>query len=258
VAKITRQTLSVFGINAGGSDIGVFGSLEAGSPTYSNIISTIQGLAAWSTGWAAETIATWRPALEDMNAVHYVLSYGICYLHEMGIAEYDSATTYYTNSICQNAGIIYQSLVDNNTGNTPAIASSYWRQYSAVPSGIIVMWYGSIATIPSGWVLCDGSNGTIDMRDLFVVGAGGAYAAGATLGAATHTHMQGSLVVPDIRAGSARGASVPYATETYPVDDNSGGSDSDNHRLQNVPISGATASGSSLPPAYAIVFIMKS
>ena len=42
-----------------------------------------------------------------------------------------------------------------------------------LPKGLISMWYGSLATIPSGWSLCDGSNGTPDLRERFVVGAGG-------------------------------------------------------------------------------------
>lgn len=40
-----------------------------------------------------------------------------------------------------------------------------------MPSGIITMWSGTIATIPEGWALCDGTNGTPDLRDRFVVGA---------------------------------------------------------------------------------------
>lgn len=39
------------------------------------------------------------------------------------------------------------------------------------PSGVIMMWSGSVASIPSGWVLCDGTNGTPDLRDRFIVGA---------------------------------------------------------------------------------------
>lgn len=38
-----------------------------------------------------------------------------------------------------------------------------------MPSGLISMWKGSIATIPSGWKLCDGNNGTPDLRDKFIV-----------------------------------------------------------------------------------------
>lgn len=41
----------------------------------------------------------------------------------------------------------------------------------SLPKGIITMWSGSIAAIPSGWALCDGTNGTPDLRDRFIAGA---------------------------------------------------------------------------------------
>ena len=40
-----------------------------------------------------------------------------------------------------------------------------------VPLGAIVMWGGTEANIPSGWALCNGQNGTPDLRDRFVLGA---------------------------------------------------------------------------------------
>ena len=49
---------------------------------------------------------------------------------------------------------------------------------TSVPSGGIIMWSGSIGSIPSGYVICNGSNGTPDLRDRFVVGAGNSYAVG--------------------------------------------------------------------------------
>lgn len=55
-----------------------------------------------------------------------------------------------------------------------------------IPKGVIVMWSGTLATIPAGWALCDGNNGTPNLKDKFVVGAGGGYAAGATGGEAAH------------------------------------------------------------------------
>jgi microcystin-dependent protein len=58
-----------------------------------------------------------------------------------------------------------------------------------VPTGLVVLWYGSVATIPSGWHLCDGSDGTIDMRGKFAYGSGtGArYSVGSTGGSSTFT-----------------------------------------------------------------------
>ena len=41
----------------------------------------------------------------------------------------------------------------------------------SVPAGAIVAWSGAIADIPQGWALCDGANGTPDLRDKFIVGA---------------------------------------------------------------------------------------
>jgi len=45
------------------------------------------------------------------------------------------------------------------------------RAEHGVPKGVIVMWSGAIANIPAGWALCDGTNGTPDLRDRFVIGA---------------------------------------------------------------------------------------
>lgn len=57
-----------------------------------------------------------------------------------------------------------------------------------IPSGLICMWSGSISGIPSGWYLCDGSNGTPDLRDRFIKGAGSGVGAGAMGGSSNHSH----------------------------------------------------------------------
>ena len=49
-------------------------------------------------------------------------------------------------------------------------------EVAEVPSGAIIIWKGSVETIPVGWVLCNGANGTPDLRSRFVIGAGGSYA----------------------------------------------------------------------------------
>ncbi len=65
--------------------------------------------------------------------------------------------------------------------------AGYVTSAGAVPSGMIMLWYGSVASIPSGWVLCNGSNSTPDLRDRFVVGAGAGYGVNDTGGAANVT-----------------------------------------------------------------------
>lgn len=71
---------------------------------------------------------------------------------------------------------------------------------ATIPSGIVVMWSGSSVTIPSGWLLCNGSNGTPDLRDRFIVGAGSSYNVGAQGGSKDATlisHSHGASVTED-------------------------------------------------------------
>lgn len=66
--------------------------------------------------------------------------------------------------------------------NTTQLATTAFVQ-AAIPSGVILLWSGSVASIPGGWALCNGSNGTPDLRNRFVVGAGSTYSVGNTGGA---------------------------------------------------------------------------
>lgn len=59
--------------------------------------------------------------------------------------------------------------------------------YYLVPKGAIIIWSGSVDNIPSGWALCDGSNGTPNLTDKFVLGAGNNYSVGAAGGESEHT-----------------------------------------------------------------------
>ena len=62
------------------------------------------------------------------------------------------------------AGASGQILLSAGGANTPTWGSGF-------PSGGIIMWSGTIATIPSGWLLCDGTSSTPDLRNRFVIGA---------------------------------------------------------------------------------------
>lgn len=104
-----------------------------------------------------------------------------------------------------------------SAGQVPAAAadgrSVTWTTPSSgsIPAGVIVMWSGTLASIPSGWALCDGSGGTPDLRSRFIKGAAAGLDPGATGGAATHSHGAGSL------ADAAASAGTPAGTVSAPV-----------------------------------------
>lgn len=84
-------------------------------------------------------------------------------------------------------GLVDGKVHDIDTSVTSVTASVSALTPLLVPSGFIGMWHGSAATIPSGWHLCDGTNGTPDLRDRFIVGAGNLYSPTNTGGLATQT-----------------------------------------------------------------------
>lgn len=53
---------------------------------------------------------------------------------------------------------------------------------------MITPWSGAIVAIPAGWHLCDGNNGTPDLRDKFIVGAGDTFPVDDVGGATPHDH----------------------------------------------------------------------
>jgi len=87
-----------------------------------------------------------------------------------------------------NSGYSYKFVLTTSTGTQIATYDNLYGIPSTtaagttVPTGAIIMWSGSIGSIPAGYVLCNGSNGTPDLRDRFVVGSGNTYAVGNTGG----------------------------------------------------------------------------
>lgn len=119
MAKLTRVPAKVFAESAVATEIGQFGSAVAGSKLETADVATIQGLSAWLDGWSESLVSGNRyPALQEMNGLLKVLSYQGAYALQEGIAEYDSATTYYIGSIVKKTGTfeIYGSLTNNNVG----------------------------------------------------------------------------------------------------------------------------------------------
>lgn len=62
---------------------------------------------------------------------------------------------------------------------------------AGISNGFVAIWSGAIVDIPSGWHLCDGAGGTIDLRDMFVVGAG-------TTAPGTHSTSKNFIALGDI------------------------------------------------------------
>jgi len=108
-------------------------------------------------------------------------------------------------------------------------------------SGGIIMWSGAVVDIPLGYVLCDGANGTPDLRDKFLVGAGNGYAVGANGGNVNHNHnFTGDghshiMVPPD---------NLPIGTDAPGT-------------ISSTPATGTTDNGDGRPPYYALAYIMK-
>lgn len=129
MAKITRCTQKVFAgsVTATGNNA-VFGSLKAGSPTYSNDPATIMSLAAWGQGWPDATIGNQSPARQDFSGFQLVTTSQLAYILQEGIAEWDSGTTYFTNSIAKSGSTIYRSITDNNVGNAVTDTTN-WEIY---------------------------------------------------------------------------------------------------------------------------------
>lgn len=84
---------------------------------------------------------------------------------------------------------------------------------SGVPNGAIIMWSGSVATIPDGFSLCDGANGTPDLRNRFVIGAGNTYAVGATGGGSATAQIGDVDAGPQVTASTS--ALPPYYALCY-------------------------------------------
>lgn len=190
-----------------------------------------------------------------------------------------------------NSYLIYQSGESLTSGGTQAefYLSATWTNYTGspswvdwvqvssstggdtVPSGIILMWAGTIDAIPPGWVLCDGTSGTPDLSDKFVMGAVTAGQIGATGGTTTHVHpaltantavaltteqmpshahtiTNWQLINYDGAAAGTYGATLAYDNATYPA----GGGQPHTH-----PASTSVLETTVLPPYYKLAFIQK-
>lgn len=175
-----------------------------------------------------------------------------------------AATFTANNVLLGNGTSAFQVVAPGSSGNVLTSNGTTWvAQAPTAPftAGMIMLWSGSIGTIPSGWVICDGTNSTPDLRDRFVVGAGSTYAVNATGGSANAivvTHSHGVTDPTHIHAGSyvssAGGqnigsASAPAVTISTGIAAAATGI--------SVDSAGSSGTNANLPPYYALAYIMK-
>jgi hypothetical protein len=140
--------------------------------------------------------------------------------------------------------------------NAPVTATAE-QLNNPIPAGAIIIWSGSVATIPLGYALCDGTQGTPDLRGSFILGAGdttngAAYGPGAVGGSATsgfggsHTHTANNgtaaLSATSVAVAAGIGTQVLSAV----------GDLGHTHTINEV----GDHTHSVLPPYYALCFIM--
>jgi microcystin-dependent protein len=165
--------------------------------------------------------------------------------------------------ILTDANDVTVATYDNLYGIVGVQASSV----SSFTAGMIMLWSGSIGSIPSGWVLCDGNNSTPNLTDRFIVGAGSSYAVGGTGGSADsivvahthtatssvtdpgHSHNMGRNVVSFSSAGAvATGTGTGVQTSSATTGITVG---------TTIDSTGASGTGANIPPYYALAYIMK-
>ena len=163
----------------------------------------------------------------------------------VGATELDSTINTTLNAVAGKADIGGNiSIFTNDTG---------FITQSQVPttfvSGMILMYTGTSA--PTGWALCDGTNGTPDLRDRFIVGSGNLYSNGDTGG-------QADAIIPDHTHPTTFDGNkyFPGAGTTNIGYGGAGGYPADVFSMSN-PTNGESVTNKNLPPYYALCFIVK-
>jgi len=122
-----------------------------------------------------------------------------------------------------------------------AAIESYTGWPTTFKAGMIILWSGSVVSIPTGWHLCDGLEGTPDLQDKFVRSSGPTYPPGTVGGFATHTHT----IIPGSK------------TTTLPTgSDIAAGTDFAKISTSHFHSSTMSAQANS-PPFYTLCYIMK-
>jgi microcystin-dependent protein len=182
------------------------------------------------------------------------------------------------NVILGNGTSAVQFVAPGSSGNVLTSNGTTWTSATPVVfvTGMIILWSGSIVSIPSGWALCDGTSGTPDLRNRFIVGAGSTYAVAATGGSAdaivvSHTHTATSSVTdpghnhsyinPKLPSGGTNSyqngpQGTTWRTENI-SSDNTGSNTTGITVGTTVASAGSSGTNANLPPYYALAYIMK-
>jgi hypothetical protein len=194
------------------------------------------------------------------------------------VANLGATTRYWNNFFTTNvviSGTITAPTPANTTSNTQVATTAFVR--NIIPTGLISMWSGSVLNIPSGWLLCDGTSGTPDLRDRFVVGAGSTYLPGTSGGSAnavvvSHNHTATSTVTDPghthattFNQTSKGQNATPYMLSNPFIGENLNGSVAlaTNSNVTGITVAttvvaaGVSGVNANLPPYYALAYIMK-
>ena len=132
--------------------------------------------------------------------------------------------------------------------------------FGTVPIGGIIMWSGALNNIPSGWVLCDGRNGTPNLCDKFVLGAGGRYAVSAQGGAEAVT-LELKHIPPHAHNYKFKGGDLAGAWQNNNNFFDASEHYSGNNRTKTTESAGgqngSVVAHENMPPYYALCYIMR-
>ncbi|MCF7837323.1 MAG: hypothetical protein K9N49_01710 [Candidatus Marinimicrobia bacterium] len=164
-------------------------------------------------------------------------------------------------------GIARLTVVDETLAVHGTLQATNFVGHGTVPLGAILMWSGTTNNIPEGWALCNGQNGTPDLRDRFIVGAGNQYALSDTGGVTTVTLSTDQLPPHGHAYKDGYFAESSISDYLDGVDSlskhvtGSGNHDKDNDHIPYRNLTTLnTGSGNpvhTLPPYYAVFYIMR-
>jgi hypothetical protein len=244
---------------AGGQEDTASGTYSTVSGGYGNVASGFYGAIGGGFRNSASGVNATVPGGRDNNAVgEFTLAAGhrAKALHSGSFVWADSIDSDFASTGSNQFIIRASGGVGVNT-NTPTAALHVngeaksvvgGAEFYMVPRGAIIMWSGAISDIPSGWALCDGTNGTPDLRNRFILACQPGEDPGEIGGASSHYHTVDigpfSTGVPN---NYWRGANLLSASDcpTY-----------DHIHTVNPPPTN-TDTKNNIPPYYKLAFIMR-